>query len=91
VSQLATGPYTLKGLPTVLRSGPYRFFFYSADRDEPPHVHLAREDFEAKFWLDPVRLERSRGFGRTELLRLEALVIEQRAFLLRAWNEYFGN
>ena len=29
-------------MPTVLRSGAYRFFFYSADREEPAHVHVAR-------------------------------------------------
>jgi uncharacterized protein DUF4160 len=78
-------------LPTVLRSGPYRFFFYSADRDEPPHVHVERDDFEAKFWLDPVRLERNHGFGRTELHRLQSLVEVNAALLLRGWREYFGN
>src|SRR5258707_1141114 len=83
--------YTLETLPTVLRSGPYRFFFYSADRDEPPHVHVEREDSEAKFWLDPVSLERSRGLGRAELLRIEALVAENRVLLEREWHEYFRN
>jgi hypothetical protein len=43
-------------VPTVLRAGPYRFYFYSGDRDEPPHVHVARDANEAKFWLEPVRL-----------------------------------
>jgi hypothetical protein len=51
-------------MPTVLRSGPYRVFFYSADREEPPHVHVARDDCYAKFWLDPARLDQSTGFGR---------------------------
>jgi hypothetical protein len=78
-------------LPTVLRSGPYRFFFYSADRDEPPHVHVEREESEAKFWLDPVRLEWSRGFARMEIRRIEALVGENGALLVRAWHEYFGD
>jgi hypothetical protein len=78
-------------LPTVLRSGPYRFFFYAADRNEPPHIHLERDEFEAKFWLDPVRLERSRGFAPAELRRMESLVGEKGAFLLRAWHEHFGN
>jgi hypothetical protein len=78
-------------LPTALRSGPYRLFFYSADRDEPPHVHVEREESEAKLWLDPVRLERSRGFLRAELRRIEALVGDNEALLLRAWHEYFGN
>lgn len=58
---------TLGALPTVLRLGPYRFFAYSADRDEPPHVHVEREGSGGKFWLEPVRLESSRGFGRVEL------------------------
>ena len=58
---------------------------------EPPHVHVEREESEAKFWIDPVRLERSRGFGRTELRRMEALIVENGAFLVRAWHEYFGN
>ena len=84
-------PCTLEALPTVLRSGPYRFFFYSADRDEPLHVHVEREESEAKFWLDPVRLEWSRGFARTELRRIETLVGENAAFLMRVWHEYFGN
>ena len=54
-------------MPTVLRDRPDRFFFDSGDRDEPPHVHVERDDCEAKFWLDPVRLERSRGFAGREL------------------------
>ncbi|MCX6633812.1 MAG: DUF4160 domain-containing protein [Acidobacteria bacterium] len=78
-------------MPTVLRLGPYRFFFYSADRDEPPHVHVEREGSAGKFWLEPVRLERSRGFGRVELRRMEEVVTERAAFLLEAWHEYFGD
>jgi hypothetical protein len=43
-------------MPTVLRLGPYRFFFYAGDVDEPSHVHVERDKDKAKFWLDPVRL-----------------------------------
>jgi hypothetical protein len=78
-------------LPTVLRNGPYRFFFYSADRDEPAHVHVERDDASAKFWLEPVRFEGSRGFGRGEIQRLERLVADSAVDLLRSWNEYFGD
>ena len=38
-------------VPTVLRSGPYRFYFYSHEPNEPPHVHVDRDDDSAKFWL----------------------------------------
>jgi hypothetical protein len=40
-------------MPTVLRLGPYRFFFYAGDGVEPPHVHVERDDNTAKFRLDP--------------------------------------
>jgi hypothetical protein len=76
-------------VPTIHREGPYRFFFYSADRNEPPHVHLERDIQRAKFWLDPVRLARSSRFGAAELQHLERLVIAQEQLFLRAWNEYF--
>lgn len=51
----------LTAMPTILRAGPYRLFFYSADRGEAPHVHVEREAKRAKFWLDPVRLHREPG------------------------------
>jgi hypothetical protein len=51
-------------MPTILRVGPYRLFFYAGDRDEPPDVHVEREDKIAKFWLDPVRLHGSGRFNR---------------------------
>ena len=78
-------------MPTVLISGPYRFFFYSGDRDEPPHVHVERDDYEAKFWLDPVRLQRSGGLSRNEINRIQKLVEKNREHLLRSWNEFFGD
>jgi Domain of unknown function (DUF4160) len=41
-------------MPTVLRSGGLRFFFYSLENDEPAHIHVERGDATAKYWLDPV-------------------------------------
>ena len=63
-------------MPTVLRRGPYRFFFYSSDRDEPVHVHVERDDNVAKFWVEPVRLQRSGGFRRSEISRIAAILRE---------------
>jgi len=78
-------------MPTVLRSGPYRFFFYAGDREEPSHVHVERDANTAKFWLDPVRLALSGGFGRRELERIRKLVGQNEVYLLRSWNDYFGH
>lgn len=77
-------------MPTVLRSGPYRFFFYSGDGDEPPHVHVERDDNTAKFWLSPVRLQSSRGFRPDEVRRIQRLVEQHREELMRSWDAYFN-
>ena len=77
-------------MPTVMRIGPYRFFFYSSDWQEPRHIHVERDDSKAKFWLDPVRSERSAGFGGAELNRIQGLIDEHVVEMRRSWDEYFG-
>lgn len=87
---LATRTRHLSSMPTALRVGPYRFFFFSSDRVEPRPVHVERDASRANFWLDPVRLADSGGFGGVELNRIVALVEEHREQLVRAWDEYFS-
>ena len=76
-------------MPTVARIGPYRFYFYASDGNEPPHIHVERDDNIAKFWLDPVRLQSSGGFSRREIVRIERLVNNHRDSLMEEWNGYF--
>ena len=78
-------------MPTVPVQGPYRFFFYSGDSGELPHIHVEREHMKAKFWLSPVRLQSSGGFSRGEINRIQRLVEENRQYLLRSWNEFFSD
>ena len=78
-------------MPTILRIAGYRFFFYSLEGSEPPHVHIERGDSVAKFWLAPVALAESFGFRAHELNRLRLMVIEHRLALLEAWNVHFGH
>lgn len=75
--------------PTVLQSGPYRFFFFSSDRREPVHVHVERDRKVAEVWLAPVRRADNQGFSERELKRIVGLVQQNEEFLLKAWNEYF--
>jgi Domain of unknown function (DUF4160) len=75
--------------PTVLQSGPYRFFFFSNEKDEPPHVHVARDDKIAKFWLGPVREAYNYGFKAAELNRIAAITREHEEALAKAWHDYF--
>ncbi len=76
--------------PTVLRSGPYRFYFVSHDMNEPPHIHIDRDDLSAKFWLSPVALAYNLGFPAAELRKLESLTTDNQKIFMEAWYEYFG-
>lgn len=76
-------------MPTVLRVSGFRFFFYSLEGSEPPHIHVEQNDKLAKFWLEPVSLAESHGFRAHELNRLRALVIEHRLKFAEAWNAHF--
>ena len=76
-------------MPTVLRVGPYRFFFYSSDWQEPPHVHVQGGEATGEFWLAPVRLAGSKGFGEAELNRIQRPVRDNEQQLRRSWDDYF--
>jgi hypothetical protein len=77
-------------MPTVLRASGFRFFFYSLEGSEPPHIHVEHGDNVAKFWLNPINLAESHGFRAHELNRLRMLVMEHRATFVEAWNVHFG-
>lgn len=76
---------------TIHIEGPYRFFFVSLDRGEPPHIHVPRENKTAKFWLDPVALERDSGFRPNELNTITKIVLQHREYFLEQWNEHFDS
>ena len=68
-----------------------RFFFYSEDRDEPRHVHVARDDRVAKFWLDPARMQRNGGLPQSEILRVQRTIEENHNLFMEAWNDDFND
>lgn len=78
-------------MPTLLRSGPYRIYFYSHEPNEPPHVHVDRDAQSAKFWLRPVALVRNLGFSPLELRPIQAILKESEEFLVEKWNARFGD
>lgn len=77
-------------MPTVLRVGRFRFFFFSNENQEPPHIHAKAAEHEAKFWLNPVRLASNHGFRSHELNEIERLVKQYHFIFLEAWNGHFG-
>jgi len=73
-------------MPTVLRAGPYRLYWFSHDAVEPPHIHVDRDARSLKIWLNSVAVARNDGFGPTETGRILALVRAHRSWLLEEWH-----
>nr|VFJ48363.1 MAG: protein of unknown function (DUF4160) [Candidatus Kentron sp. DK]VFJ65030.1 MAG: protein of unknown function (DUF4160) [Candidatus Kentron sp. DK] len=61
---------TVKGIP-----GPYRFYFYRFDGNEPRHVYIRREKYICKFWLEPLSLGKNTGFLATELRSIRKILV----------------
>ena len=76
---------TVKGIP-----GPYRFFFFSFDCNEPKHVHVQRDKFVCKFWLDPLDLSKNYGFSPKELGEIRRFIQLNRRTIVEAWHEHCG-
>lgn len=78
-------------MPTVCIIGPYRFYFYSHEPNEPPHIHIDRDECSAKFWLEKVAKANNIGFRQKELNTLHELVLKNRTKFLDKWHEYFSS
>ena len=80
-------------MPTVFRYKGFRFFFYANEGDprEPVHVHVEKDDGEAKFWLTPqVALANHTGLSETQLRQAQAVVNAHLKEIQDAWNHHFA-
>lgn len=76
-------------MPTILRSHDYRFYFYSHELGEPPHVHVDKAGATMKVWLDGLGVAKSRGFRSKERNAILTIVEGHREAMLEAWHEHF--
>ncbi len=77
-------------MPTVLRVGRFRFYFFSNEGQEPPHIHVKAGEDQAKFWLEPVIFAANYGFAARELNEIVRIIAEHQTELVGAWHVYFG-
>ena len=77
-------------MPTVLRVGRFRFFFFSNEGREPPHIHVRAGGDEAKFWLSPALLAVNYGFNSRELNAIQDVIEEYQDDLLEAWYDHLS-
>ena len=78
-------------VPTVLRWGRYRAFFYSNEGGEPAHIHVSAGDAEVKVWLHDLTVALNAGFPAHEITGILSELRANRETLLKAWHEHFGD
>lgn len=77
-------------MPTVIKVGGYRFFFFSNENDEPLHIHVEKAENYAKFWLKPISLARNIGFNQPEIKEIKKILFENQTLIEEKWNGYFN-
>lgn len=77
-------------MPTVMRIGAFRLYFYSHEPNEPPHIHVDKGTATIKIWLEPIKVAKSLGFKAHEIGDIVKMVSEHNSALLEAWHEYFS-
>lgn len=80
-------------MPKVFDWNGYRFHFFSNEGDprEPVHIHVEKDDADAKFWLFPeVEIAYNRGFDARTIKRLREVIEARRSDIEKAWNDHFS-
>ena len=77
-------------MPTVLRVEGFRFFFWSNEGTERPHVHVEKADAAGKWWIDDLSMSYRSGFSPMQLRRVRELLEAHQQEFLDAWIEHFG-
>jgi hypothetical protein len=78
-------------MPTILRWRGRRFYFYSSDADEPPHVHVDHSGRTIKVWLRTLKVAYNDGYPMRGVTAILAVVDRNRDRLLEAWREHFDD
>jgi len=77
-------------MPTLLFIRGLRFFFYSNENNEPPHVHVTKGNASGKIWLEPsILIAYLNGFTNAEEKDIMALLNDHSENFKQKWYEYF--
>jgi len=75
-------------MPTIFEIFGLRFFFFSEDHT-PIHVHVVKEDDDAKIQIEPeIKLVYNHGLKAKDLKRALELAEMYRDDIIKKWNEY---
>lgn len=77
-------------MPTVLKTYGLRFFFFSNESPETPHIHVEKNNAYAKYNLDPVEHVSSFAFTANELSQVRTLIQQHQTLFLTKRDELYS-
>ena len=77
-----------KNMPTVFIFFGFKFLFYSNDH-EPIHVHIVKDDCEAKYNVSPIEQIYNHGFKKQQIAIIESVLEENAEIIIERWKNYF--
>lgn len=79
-------------MPTILRLKGYRFMIYTSEpANERPHVHVIKDDRDAKIWIDVLAFAKGDDlFKAKERREIMEIAEEHQAFFMEKWEEIHG-
>lgn len=77
-------------MPTILKTLGFRFFFYSNEGNEPPHIHIEKGEGSGKYWVEPVEKEYMYNFTKRDEKKVDEIVREHQNYFKRKWYEFFN-
>ena len=75
-------------MPTVFVFFGYRFLFYSNDH-EPIHVHIVKDDCEAKYNVSPIEQIYNHCFKKQQIAIIESVIVENVEVITERWKTHF--
>lgn len=79
-------------MPTVLYIKGWRFFFYSNEGNEPPHIHVRKDDKSGKFWLNEdqweIKLACADKLTETDLRFIRKMLYSHFDEFIESWYDF---
>lgn len=79
-------------MPTILLLNGWRFYFFADEGAEPVHVHCAKGDAKAKYWLNAESYEVieavSIGMSPADKRMVRKIIYNHFDYFLEEWNSF---
>ena len=78
-------------MPTILVKDGFRFFFYSHEGNEPPHIHIIGKGGEMKVWLSNLVISKVYNLSPKEQRIILEIMSANAELFKKEWENFYGS